>query len=235
VIALFCLARIIRAVLSLCQLARARDDDSSVLLTAALRCGTTLHGNRCLFAIWPFFSLRHFSSVPILPNSRYPVERNSISSQGFVPLLLYLLQRRRRAAVRRPKHQPLSCPVSSHNQHHSCLPSPSAYTSWFTCSFVHNVRLTPRGISYPHVPAAIDLVSSDDYGDMSQVKNTRWFYSKFLYPKCGTAATAPVATARCSRLPNQRRFLFSQTLAPPTRLAHPPYLQCHMLCCPKPA
>lgn len=36
---------------------------------------------------------------------------------------------------------------------------------------------------YPHVPEAIDFVSSDDYGDMSQDKNTRWFYNKFLYPK----------------------------------------------------
>lgn len=38
-------------------------------------------------------------------------------------------------------------------------------------------------VQYPHVPAAIDFVSSDDYGDMTQIKNTRWFYKKFLYPK----------------------------------------------------
>ncbi len=39
---------------------------------------------------------------------------------------------------------------------------------------------------YPHVPAAVDFVSTDDYTDMTAVKNARWFYNKFLYPKCGS-------------------------------------------------
>jgi hypothetical protein len=49
---------------------------------------------------------------------------------------------------------------------------------------------------YPHVPVAIDLVSSDDYGDMAEVKNTRWFYNKFLYPKYGSDSI-PLVTDTC--------------------------------------
>ena len=36
---------------------------------------------------------------------------------------------------------------------------------------------------YPHVPAAVDFVSVDDYQPMSIRKNTEWFYRSFLYPK----------------------------------------------------
>jgi hypothetical protein len=93
--------------------------------------------------------------------------------------------------------------------------------------------MTPLGSSYPHVPAAIDLVSSDDYGDMSQVKNTKWFYNKFLYPKCVSAATASAAAACCSRLSDQRRFL-SYRLLPHQRvmLIPPTY---NVTCCAAPS
>jgi hypothetical protein len=38
-------------------------------------------------------------------------------------------------------------------------------------------------VDYPFVPPAIDYVSTDDYDDMSAVKNPVWMYRKYLYPK----------------------------------------------------
>ena len=35
---------------------------------------------------------------------------------------------------------------------------------------------------YPHVPMAIDFMSSDDYGTMYKYKNPQWFYDSFVYP-----------------------------------------------------
>ena len=117
------------------------------------------------------------------------VERICRRCQGLLPLLLHILQRGWSAAVRGQKHKPLPRTVSLHAPP---LAAPFLLIFYIDISSCH----FDRG-RYPHVPAAVDFVSTDDYTDMAAVKNARWFYNKFLYPKCGSDPA--LSCSRCHR------------------------------------
>ncbi len=147
----------------------------------------------------------HLAKIPLFNTplcNLTPVECVLRCCKSVIPILFYFLQRRGCAALRRKEHKSLSSAVrferiASPRNSSFFVPPPSlsipahvhVQLTTTTCAqALISDNNTHRWSRYPHVPAAIDLVSSDDYGDMTQIKNTRWFYKKFLYPKCGASS-----------------------------------------------